>query len=411
MDKLYSPNQINQFKESMIEAIETKKKEMEEKKFRSVEEAKKSAIEELKDSCTDEEKIQPTIKEIIEKYSRKINNSEVNNISTLLKKANELIVEERVKRQGLHWKRKIKKEEQRMNKLNANAPYAINFPPSLWNDLSEEEKQHEKAKELKLDPKVDNDFNFQRSEGGEVRYILFVDEADQISENSFSKESTGLTFLKECMGSDDYKNNETKIDPAAYRPGRLSNPLDFNSSQLEHFEGKFINPRQPKIEEVVEKNMILAANQISRSIDTRLKEIALTAENIKNNSREDINNYTAAVESGLETPLLIGFCFLCGTYCVKKVHDVFAKKEKNKKRKLELKDEEIKKFKNKLRDPNLSDEEKRKINSQLAILTDQQESDIKERSSILDKIKKIGERIKNNNQIISGTVSNLDDKH
>jgi hypothetical protein len=36
-----------------------------------------------------------------------------------------------------------------------------------------------------------------------------VDEADQISENSFAKESTGLTFLKECMGSDDYKKSES----------------------------------------------------------------------------------------------------------------------------------------------------------------------------------------------------------
>ena len=224
------------------------------------------------------------------------------------------------------------------------------------------------------------------------------------------------------MGSDDYKNNESwnlwimatnhlsKIDPAVYRTGRLSNPLDFSwtlgdflkyadnanisgdfpsrwlddktlddednkwvnrfnkmyfdadflpfwdkfisanpnaeyepekdeeepqenndkeenkkdkkikikwgemfeffwrlkdSSQLEYFDGKFINPRQPKIEQVVETHLTLAANQISKSIDIRLKEIAQTAEAIKNNSREDINNYTAAVESGLESIRLL----------------------------------------------------------------------------------------------------------
>ena len=546
LDKFYLPSQIRKFSEDMIEEIEVKKKELEEKKFRSIKEAKESAIKELENYCSEEEKVIPEFKKVIEKYSQKINKSDGNNISALQKEANELIVEERVKRQGLHWRRKIKKgeeswvdrellkfkdafegawkekEKRGMKKLNINAPYAINFPPSLWNELSEEQKNHEKAKELKLDPKVDSykfndkinewydkveldpvrgerdpnnaqkdnnallygtggtgksitveklayksdkyplvviqgsaltpklpdqqcsvavfekfiytiadinwtlidDFDFRRDEGGEVRYILFVDEADQISENSFAKESTGLTFLKECMGSDDYKNNESwnlwimatnhldKVDPAAYRPGRLSNPLDFSwtlgdfmkyadennitsqfperwlnentlddednkwvnrfntmffeneflpfwdkfiasnpnaeyepekdeenndegkmqnddeekkpkkikikwgemfeffwrlkdSSQLDHFNGKFINPRQPKIEQIVETHLTLSANQISRSIDIRLKEIAQTAETIKNNSREDINNCTSAIESGLESIRLL----------------------------------------------------------------------------------------------------------
>ena len=153
----------------------------------------------------------------------------------------------------------------------------------------------------------------------------------------------------------------------------------------------------------------------------------------------------------LLAPLLIkGFCALCaigGTcYCVKKVADSYGKHSKREKERLALKgktveqaqednkvaqkendewkkkyddlderikkrDEEIKKFQNKLKDPNLTPEEKNKINSQLAILIDQQENDVKERSSILDKIKKLGERIKNNNSVISGTVSNLDDRH
>jgi hypothetical protein len=75
----------------------------------------------------------------------------------------------------------------------------------------------------------------------------------------------------------------------------------FDSKQLDHFDGKFINPRRPKIEQIVEKSIPLAANQISKSISIRLKELIGTAEEIKNNSREDINNYTAAVESGLES--------------------------------------------------------------------------------------------------------------
>jgi hypothetical protein len=63
-----------------------------------------------------------------------------------------------------------------------------------------------------------------------------------------------------------------------------------------------------------------------------------------------------------------------------------------------------------LRDPNLTPEERNKINNQLQILIDQQENDIKERDSILDKIKKLGERIKNNNKTISDTTSNSDNK-
>jgi len=44
-------------------------------------------------------------------------------------------------------------------------------------------------------------------------------------------------------------------------------------------------------------------------------------------------------------------------------------------------------------------------------LLGQQEDDKRERDSILDKIKKLGERIKNNNNTISGTTSNLEDRH
>jgi hypothetical protein len=56
---------------------------------------------------------------------------------------------------------------------------------------------------------------------------------------------------------------------------------------------------------VVETHLTLAANQISRSIDIRLKELSLTAENAKNNLREDINEFTATIESGLENIRLL----------------------------------------------------------------------------------------------------------
>ena len=510
LTELYFPSQISKFSENIREAIEVRKKEIEERRFRSIEEEKESAVKELEAYCSEEEKNWPIVKKIIERYSNKIKRSEINNISTLQEEANKLIIEERTKNQRLHWKRKIERGEKSWTdlellkikdkleeswtkqkrdgakKANIAASYTIYFPPSLWNDLTEEQKSHEKATEFRLrddvysyefndkitewydkvkinpvrgekdhqsqkdnnalfygtggtgksitaeklayeadiyplvvvkgmalTPKLPDqkysiavyekfiytiadinwtlidDFSFQRSEGGEVRHILFIDEADQISENSLIKESTGLTFLKECMGSDNYKENESwnlwimatnhlkKIDEAVYRPGRLSNPLDFSwtlgdfmryadkerisrqfpdhwlkeatlsdednkwvnrfntmsfndeflpfwrkfisanpdaeyepeesknrkkikikwgemfeffwrlydSNQLKSFEGKFTNPRQPKIEEV---------------LGTRLKELAESVEEFRKESQEVTNDCTAAIEKGLE---------------------------------------------------------------------------------------------------------------
>jgi len=86
-----------------------------------------------------------------------------------------------------------------------------------------------------------DEFSFERNpESGEPRYILFIDEANQVSENTFARKSSGLTFLKECMGSDNYKKNEShnlwiiatnhlsEIDEAIYQPGRLANQLNFS---------------------------------------------------------------------------------------------------------------------------------------------------------------------------------------
>ena len=56
------------------------------------------------------------------------------------------------------------------------------------------------------------DYGFERAEDGEVRYILFIDEADQAcTTDSLSPKdaSAQLTFLKECMGGDN-RINETQ---------------------------------------------------------------------------------------------------------------------------------------------------------------------------------------------------------
>jgi len=354
LDSLYLGSQISQFSRKMKEAVEEKKAINNDEKER-----KKKALKELEDSCTVEELNQPSFKKIIEDYSKKIKRVGVNNISTLQKEAGELIVEERVKKQGLHWKRKLmkkrswadkwlanniqtfdevwkEKQKRGLNKLNINASYEIKFPPSLWNRLSGVQKSHEKVKELilgddvptykfsslieewetrvktnpvrgEIDPntKLDNNalfygaprtgksvmaeklayeadmyplvviqgstltprkndydagidplakfiftlcdidftltdnFGLEREEDGEVRYILFVDEANQITTSTLLSSSTGLTFLKECMGSDNRINEShnlwimatnhiDQIDVAVYQPGRLSNPLCFS---------------------------------------------------------------------------------------------------------------------------------------------------------------------------------------
>jgi hypothetical protein len=79
--------------------------------------------------------------------------------------------------------------------------------------------------------------------------------------------------------------------------------------------------------------------------------------------------------------------------------------------KIKKRDEEIKTVTDKLKDPNLPKKEREELEEKLALLISNQDDDKRERNSILDKIKKLGERIKSNNSVISGTVSNLDDRH
>ena len=148
----------------------------------------------------------------------------------------------------------------------------------------------------------------------------------------------------------------------------------------------------------------------------------------------------------MPAPLLIAFCAFCGTYAVKKIHDVFHKKEKNKRRKLELKgktieqarednkqaqaeiddwkkkhgenedkikdlEKKIEDAKSKANDPDLSPEERSAWKNRVIQYEDEINTLRKNNGSILSRIKGLGDKIKNNNQVISGTVSNLDDRH
>ncbi|CAG8679788.1 12184_t:CDS:2, partial [Ambispora gerdemannii] len=88
------------------EAINKKREELEnevrERPIRDLKKAREETIEDIKNACEEEEKELPKIKKIIEKYSKKINKATINEISSLQKEANELILEARLKRQRLH---------------------------------------------------------------------------------------------------------------------------------------------------------------------------------------------------------------------------------------------------------------------------------------------------------------------
>ncbi|CAI2193001.1 9038_t:CDS:2 [Funneliformis geosporum] len=387
-------SQINLFANQMKKTIKEKIDDLERNNLTS-KQKRETAIIELSDYCQLEELELPNFKKIIKDYSKKIKQEPVDNISSLQKEANELIVEERVKKQA-KMTEIMKREPEH---FNIAASYKIKFPPSLWNNLTNKQKTHKKSEELVLirgerdpDTKLDNnalfygaprtgksvmseklayeadcyplvviqgssltpkdldyksgidplgkfiftlcdidhtlvdDFGFEREENGEVRYILFVDEANQITTSTLISRSTELTFLKECMGSDT-RINESKnlwimatnhldqVNPAVYQPGRLRDFMRYaddagitekeeknnRENDNEHFQGKFEPPRKPKIEEVVEKT----ANQISKSIDVRLKELIETAEEIRNQALTARNTCTSTIEDSLEQIRLV----------------------------------------------------------------------------------------------------------
>ena len=157
------------------------------------------------------------------------------------------------------------------------------------------------------------------------------------------------------------------------------------------------------------------------------------------------------VEPVTTTALVIkGVCWLCTTlgvsYCAKKAHDAYSKHSKRQKEKLELKgksleearkdnkrareeerklkeelerqeeerkklEQELEQARNKANDPALSEEERAKWRRKIVVLEEQLANVNSNKKSILDTLKTLGERIKNNNKIISGVGLNTDDKH
>ena len=518
LEGLFLPSQVQGFKEKILNAIDAKAIELEQEEKDKPRKEREKAIKDIEDLLEEREKDLPDIQKFLEQFKEKVNNTPINDLSSVTKKASDFIFEKRYKRKRLYWllpaynwadrwllrnKQSLNSIWEKMGKMfgeepnyfDAKAIYRIQFPPSLWNNLTEEQKTlaqqnghgeltlREEVKDYKFSPlieeweqkakidpvrgelnpndlsQLDNnalfygaprtgksimaeklayevdvyplvaiqgstltvkkpqdnagldlmlkffftvssitydlveDYGFERVEDGEVRYILFLDEADQVCTTTSlppSQASSQLTFLKECMGSDN-KSEESKnlwiaatnhldsINIAIYQAGRLSNPLSFSwtlgefihysddagissqfpqhwtenkvlkdednqwvnrfnkiifdkdflpfwnkfissnpnaeyepekdddqtnqppstsppkktkikwgeffeffwrlydSKQLENFEGKFENPRTPKLEEVLEQTSRLATNKISKdiseAIDNRLKEL------------------------------------------------------------------------------------------------------------------------------------------
>src|SRR5437763_10888602 len=62
-----------------------------------------------------------------------------------------------------------------------------------------------------LEWKLVKTYGFERETNGEIRYILFVDECDQISNNSLIHDPNKLRFLKELLeGSESSRKEETQ---------------------------------------------------------------------------------------------------------------------------------------------------------------------------------------------------------
>ncbi|CAJ0851750.1 817_t:CDS:10 [Entrophospora sp. SA101] len=502
LDKLYLPTQISKFSENIREAIETRKKEIEAGKAKNLKEARENAINSIKKFAEMEIKKTPSFEKDVKKFYKRINNASENDISSIVDEANKL--------NGLV--NPHNEPEKEPNKCNFAASYKINFPPSLWSELTEEQKVHERAEELKLRDEVDtlidpvrgerdksntdnnatlygaprtgksiiveklaykadsyplvviqgsaltptindqkcginnfkkfiyticdinntlvDDFDFERNyESGEPRYIFFIDEANQVSENTFVTKSSGLTFLKECMGT-------------VYQPGRLANRLCFswtlgkfkeyssNAGIIDKFinnednkkilneeketdekgeetikqkdtdfDGKFTDPREPKIQDVV----IQASNHISKALDTRLKTLDETIATIKeevqvannvfnenfNNAVEQITGLLSEIGGNMKRIKAVCWCvtvFGAGYVC-KKGHDAYKHGQKTKREKEE------------------------ELRGKLGFLQTQLDDLKGQNKSYRDERKRNDEQRKKNNETISNIGSNTDEKH
>ncbi|CAG8575024.1 10837_t:CDS:2 [Ambispora leptoticha] len=216
---------------------------------------------------------------------------------------------------------------------------------------------------------LEDDYGFSRdTANSEVRYILFVDEADNISTHNAIIEYTKLIFLKSCMEgiSKDAQN------PPVYRPGRLSNPLDFSWTLGDFKKEAERKPKKPTTEEIIPT--------ITEAIDERLKELTEQLKQTKEEMSLQRNQYIGEFNQNI-TGDIIGVVFAVPTFGASMVLSPTARglvgdvlgggdddggeeierlrKEREKDEKeVKKNDEEIRRLKTIIDDPNRSDEEK-----------------------------------------------------
>ncbi|CAI2188451.1 1677_t:CDS:2 [Funneliformis geosporum] len=202
----------------------------------------------------------------------------------------------------------------------------------------------------------------------------------------------------------------------------------------------------------MEEAIMEASNHISNTLDIRLKEMEKTSSAILNEMKsandafntnfikanEDIRHMLSEIGSKINT--------IATSYCIKKAHDAYENSQKTKRNKYDLKsksidaarednkkaqeekdtlqknydelDEKTKKLskdleetKGKLNRPDLSEEERSSLKRSIVSLQQELDQTNTNKKSILDQLKKLGERIAKNNETINNAGLNPDDKH
>ncbi|CAJ0902142.1 13399_t:CDS:2 [Entrophospora sp. SA101] len=123
------------------ETIERKAEELEQEEKDKPRKMREAAINNIKNSLEENEKQLPEIQKALEEFAKKVENTPINDLSTVQQEANNFILEKRNKQaEKLPDGKKIYPLY-----FDARAVYRIQFPPSLWNNLSEEQKELAKS--------------------------------------------------------------------------------------------------------------------------------------------------------------------------------------------------------------------------------------------------------------------------
>lgn len=110
---------------------------------------------------------------------------------------------------------------------------------------------------------------------------------------------------KELREEAEFVNGERKVKKKGIQWGEFFEFFWqlYDSKQLENSDGKWEKPQKPKIEEVVEETVKLAANKIStdiaKAIETRLNKLNNTAKDTKNIINTTSTNLSSTISSGL----------------------------------------------------------------------------------------------------------------